>query len=139
MSDEEQNETVVRACFARASQGDFEALHDILDDDYVIHPEEAAGVDGLTELVEGYRSAIGGLTVTIDQQFSAGDYVATRYTISGTHAGELMGKEPTGKEVAFSGITVSRCRAGRIAEEWELTDTVGLLRQIGALPEPASR
>ena len=65
MSDSEQNKTVVRACFACASQGDLDALHDILDDDYVIHPEEAAGVDGLTELVEGYRSAIGGLTVTM--------------------------------------------------------------------------
>ena len=48
-----------------------------------------------------------------------------------------MGKEPIGKEVAFSGITISRCRDGRIVEEWELTDTAGLLRQVGALPAMA--
>ena len=139
MSDSEQNKAVVRACFAHASRGDFDALREIVDAGYVIHPEEAAGVDGLTELVAGYRSAIGNLRVTIDQQFTDGDYVATRYTISGTHAGELMGQEPTGREVAFSGITISRCRDGKIAEEWELTDTVGLLRQVGALPETADR
>ena len=138
MSAHEQNKAAVRACFESASQGNFDALHEIIDEDYVIHPEEAAGVAGLIEMVEGYRTAIGGLTVTIDQQFSDGDFVATRYTISGTHAGELMGKQPTGKEVAFSGITISRCRDGKIVEEWELADTVGLLRQVGALPAMAS-
>ena len=36
-----------------------------------------------------------------------------------------------------SPVTISRCRDGKIEEEWELADTVGLLRQVGALPEPA--
>ncbi|MBA2295197.1 MAG: ester cyclase, partial [Actinobacteria bacterium] len=80
------------------------------------------------------RDAFSGLRVTIDQQFTDGDYVATRYTITGTHDGELMGTPPTGKCVAFTGITISRCEGGRIAEEWEVTDVVGLLGQIGALP-----
>jgi predicted ester cyclase len=102
-----------------------------------VHPEEAHGPDGLKEMVEGYRNALSGLRVTIDQQFTEGDYVATRYTISGTHDGDLMGTPPTGKDVAFTGITISRCEGGRIVEEWEITDAVGLLGQIGALPEMA--
>jgi predicted ester cyclase len=65
------------------------------------------------------------------------DYVATRYTITGTHDGDLMGTPPTGKNVAFTGITISRCENGRIAEEWEITDAVGLLGQVGALPAMA--
>jgi predicted ester cyclase len=48
-----------------------------------------------------------------------------------------MGAPPTGREVAFMSLTISRCRDGKIEEEWELTDSVGLLRQIGALPELA--
>jgi len=40
-------------------------------------------------------------------------------------------------DVAFTGITISRCESGRIAEEWEITDVVGLLGQIGALPAMA--
>ena len=47
-----------------------------------------------------------------------------------------MGTPPTGRDVAFTGITISRCE-GRIVEEWEITDTVRLLGQIGALPEMA--
>jgi predicted ester cyclase len=85
-------------------------------------------------MVQGYRDALSGLKVAIDQQFVDGDYVATRFTITGTHDGELMGTPPSGRDVAFTGITISRCADGRIAEEWEITDTVALLSQVGALP-----
>ena len=88
-------------------------------------------------MVSGYREAIAGLNVTIDQQFTDGDHVATRYTLRGRHEGELMGAEPTGRDLEFTGLTISRCRDGRIVEEWELVDVVGLLEQVGALPEPA--
>jgi predicted ester cyclase len=137
MSTSEDNKAAVRACFENASQGNFDALDEILTPDYVVHPEEARGRDGLQQMVEGYRTALSGLRVTIDQQFTDGDYVASRFTISGTHDGDLMGTPPTGKDVAFTGITISRCEGGRIAEEWELTDAVGLLGQVGALPAMA--
>ena len=133
----EQNKAVVRSCFESASSGNFDALDDIVSRDYVLHPEEIRGAEGLKEMVAGYREALSGLQVVVDQQLTDGDYVTTRFTIRGTHDGDLMGTPATGREVAFSGITVSRCEGGRIAEEWEITDTVGLLAQIGALPEPA--
>jgi len=137
MSSSEDNKAAVRACFENASQGNFGALDEIVAPDYVAHPEEVRGPDGLREMVERYRNALSGLRVTIDQQFTEGDYVATRYTLRGTHDGELMGTPPTGRDVEFTGITISRCEAGRILEEWEITDAVGLLGQIGALPETA--
>jgi steroid delta-isomerase-like uncharacterized protein len=134
MGNDDQNKAAVRACFENASRGYFDALDDILTTDYILHPEEVRGARGLEEMVQGYRDALSGLRVTINQQFSDGDYVATRYTITGTHDGDLMGVPPSGKDVSFTGITISRCEGGRIAEEWELTDVAGLLGQIGALP-----
>ena len=137
MSESEQNKTAVRDCFEAASRGNFGALDSIVSPDYVLHPEGVRGSEGLAEMVQGYREALAGLTVTIDQQFTEGDYVATRFTIRGRHTGELMGAAPTGRDVEFTGLTVSRCRDGRIEEEWELVDTVSLLQQVGALPEVA--
>ena len=137
MSDSEQNKTLVRDCFKEGTRGNFGALDSIVSPDYVLHPEEVRGPEGLAKMVQGYREAIGGLTVTIDQQFTEGDYVATRFTARGRHDGELMGAAPTGRNVEFTGLTVSRCRDGRIEEEWELIDTVSLLQQVGALPEVA--
>jgi steroid delta-isomerase-like uncharacterized protein len=134
----ETNTKAVRDCFEQAARGNFEALGPILTPDFVMHnPDEVRGADGLTAMVEGYRSALANLKVTIDHQFAAGEYVATRFTISGTHEGDLMGVPPSGRDVAFTGITISRCHDGQIAEEWELTDTVGLLGQVGGLPAMA--
>ena len=137
MSSSEQNKTAVRDCFEHASQGNFDALPSIVTADYVVHPEEVRGPDGLAEMVQGYRSALAGLSVTVEHQFTEGDYVGTRCTIRGRHDGELMGVAPTGRNVEFTSLTISRCREGKIAEEWELIDTVGVMRQIGALPELA--
>ena len=137
MSASEANKTAVKDCFEHASQGNFDALASIVTPDYVVHPEEARGASGLAEMVQGYRDAFSGLNVTIEQQFTEGDYVATRTTIRGRHDGNLMGTPPSGRDVEFMGLTISRCRDGKILEEWELVDITGLLRQIGALPELA--
>jgi predicted ester cyclase len=88
-------------------------------------------------MVEGYRSALADPCVTVEHQFTEGDYVPTRSTIRGWHEGELMGLPPTAREVEFSNLTISRCRDGKIEEEWELADTVSLMRQVGALPDMA--
>ena len=138
MNSNEDNKALVRACFENASAGRLGALKEIVAADYIVHPEDVRGPDGLHEMVGGYREALSGLRVAIDQQLTEGDYVATRYRIQGTHDGDLMGTPATGNEVEFSGITISRCDGGRITEEWELVDTMGLLAQIGALPQPAA-
>lgn len=137
MSNGEDNKAAVRACFENASLGNFDALDDIVTADYVLHPDEVRGADGLKERVEELRTALSGLRVKIDQQFTEGDYVATRITIRGRHDGDLMGTPATGKDVAFTALTVSRCKGGKIVEEWEIADTLSLLGQVGALPEMA--
>ena len=54
----------------------------------------------------------------------------------GTHWGELFGVPPTGKPVSITGIVVSRVAVRKIAEEWEVIDLLGVLRQLGAVPTP---
>ncbi len=141
MSSGEDNEAAVRAFFAVAEDGKLDALDAIVSPDYVLHdpssPEEIRGVEGARDFVTMYRNAMCGLRVTIEHQFSDGDCVATRFTARGTHDGEFMGVPATGKDVKVACITISRCRDGKVVEEWELSDTLGALQQIGALPEMA--
>jgi predicted ester cyclase len=136
MGRSEDNRAAVRACLDAVSSENSDGLERIVGPDYVLHdpalPGDIRGAEGLRELLRGYRKAFGGLRLTIDQQFSDGDYVATRWFVRGRHDGELMGASPTGKEIAFSGVTISRCRDGKVVEEWEICDTLGLLQQIGA-------
>ena len=54
---------------------------------------------------------------------SEGDYVATHWTLTGTDRG---------RAVTLTGNTLSRFEDGLIAEDWGSTDTIELVRQLGA-------
>lgn len=130
MSTQEQNGAVVRECLEQATAGNFDVLPGILAEDYVLHPEGIRGAAELAQMVQGYRSQIPDLTISVDHQFSVDDCVATRSTLRGRHV--------TGHDVEFSMLTISHCREGRIDEEWEIADVMTLLGQIGQLPEGAT-
>ena len=63
-----------------------------------------------------------------------GDKVAYRYTVRGTHQNAFMGIAATGKQIRFTGIHIYRVWNGQLQEEWENWDTLGVMRQLGALP-----
>lgn len=120
---------------------DLTIIDELIAEEYVGHdptqPEPIRGRDGFRQFVGMYQSAFEDAAVTIDDQIGEGDQVVTRWTGRGTHTGELMGIAPTGKEVTVSGLTVSRLGGGTIVEEWELIDALGMLVQLGAVPQPA--
>ena len=78
------------------------------------------------------------LHFTIEELISEGDKVVMRWTLRGTHRGNLRGLPATGRTVAVTGQVIDRVVDGRVVEEWVDYDTAGLLRQLGfALVVPA--
>jgi predicted ester cyclase len=59
-----------------------------------------------------------------------GDYIATHFTVTGTHRGAFQGIEATGRRVAISEFTLYRLEDGKFAEVWDLADMDGVMRQI---------
>jgi predicted ester cyclase len=78
------------------------------------------------------RAAFPDGTSTIEDIFAAGDRVAYRLTIRGTHTGEFLGVPPSGARIAVSFLAIVRIEDGRLVEEWGGLDQPSLLRQIGA-------
>jgi predicted ester cyclase len=76
------------------------------------------------------------LRLTVEDIFSAEDMVAARVSFRGTHRGEFQGIPPTVKEVAFSSIEIDRIVDGKVEEHWFEMDLLGLIGQLGAIPEP---
>jgi predicted ester cyclase len=120
-----------------------EVLDELIDENYVGHdpaaPEPLRGVQGVKDFINQYRSAFEGAQIKVERQIAEGEYVATRWEGRGRHTGELLGIEPTGKEVVITGQTCSRVVNGKIVAEQTNWDTLGMLQQIGAVPtmEPA--
>jgi steroid delta-isomerase-like uncharacterized protein len=119
--------------------GDFAAFEELIDERIVSYdpsePEPIRGREAYRAAIERYRSAFSGLHVRIDDQVAEGDKVVTRWTASGRHDGELFGMPATGKDVEFTGIDIDRIENGRIVEEWTNWDTLGLMYQLGVIPE----
>jgi predicted ester cyclase len=63
--------------------------------------------------------------------------VVLRFTLRGTHLGEFIVIPATGKDIAVPGI-IYRIAGGKIAQHWIQTDLVGMLQQLGVMPQPAA-
>ena len=71
---------------------------------------------------------------TVNDQFADDTHVVTRWTYTGTHKGPFMGIAPTGKRASITGISIHRIADGRIVEEWQEWDSLGLMEQLGVVP-----
>jgi len=58
-----------------------------------------------------------------------------RWSCRGVHKGELNGIAPTGKQIAITGVTICRLANGKIVEGFVNWDALGLMRQLGVVPE----
>jgi steroid delta-isomerase-like uncharacterized protein len=122
------------------NKGNLEVIDELVARDHVLndpsYPDPGRGPESVKRFVRMYREAFPDVRITIDDQIAEGDKVVTSWTARGTHRGALMGIPPTGKKAEVSGILIDRFSGGKIAETLGRWDTLGLLRQIGAVPEP---
>jgi steroid delta-isomerase-like uncharacterized protein len=121
------------------NQGNLAIVDELFGSDYIYHAPgspEFRGPEGVNQFVMMYRSAFPDLHLTVEDLIAEGDKVVTRWTMRGTHRGELMGIPATGKQVSVPGIVISRFANGKIVEEWENFDTLGLMQQLGLVPTP---
>jgi predicted ester cyclase len=88
-----------------------------------VNTMEFHGHEGIQKSVSLYRQLFADLSFVVEDQVSEGDRVASRWTLHGTNRG---------RAVQLSGITISRLENGKIVEDWGSTDSVELLRQLGA-------
>jgi predicted ester cyclase len=85
---------------------------------------EFRGAEGIRRSVELYRKLLSDISITVKDQLTAGDKVTSRFVVFGTSYG---------RRVSFNGITISRFERDLIVEDWSVTDTLGMLRQLGVL------
>ncbi len=103
---------------------------------YDAGPDQVSRVEDLKHFFAMLHSGFPGSRNTIDDLISEGDKVALRFTFHGTHQGEFMGISPTGKQVTMPGIDILRIADGKIVEMWNQEDVLGMMQQLGAIPEP---
>ena len=137
---EEENKAVIRRWIEAFNERNLEAEADLLAPGYVAHvpaaPGPLEGLEAWRQFTGPFVEAFPDLRLTVEDIMAEGDMVAARVAFDGTHRGEFQGIPPTGKEVAFTSIEVNRVVDGKVEAHWVEIDLLGLMQQLGAIPEP---
>ena len=118
-----------------ANHGRLELIDQHFAADYTFK-SPSVSVSGIGEAKQYYGDllrAFSDIQFTVDDAFASGDRLAKRWTFRATHTGELNGIEPTGKRITLVGATFARMEEGKIVEERDFADDLGLMQQLGVI------
>jgi len=139
VSEQEDNKAVFLRWIEAYNDRDTQAEADARAPGYIAHAPGGVGdldSEAWLQFIASFTEAFPDIRLTVEDVLSVGDMLAARLTFRGTHRGEFQGIPPTGKEVAFSSIEINRMVDGKVEEHWFELDLLGLMQQLGALPEP---
>ena len=133
------NKKIARQSLEASGKNDFSKFEKLIDTKkYKSHypgQEKALDYEATVQLNKEYNVAFPDAKLTVEAQIAEGDLVLSRVTYNGIHKGELLGTPATGKKVKLSGMTLQKIVKGKIVEEWNEFDSLGMLQKIGAIPE----
>ena len=132
----EENKKLLRRWWDELSHGSgLNAINDIYSVDYVLHdpnqPEPVRGLQGVRDFIIGVTTGFPDGRYTIQQLVAEGDLVVQLVAAEGTHKGEFSGVPATGKKINVWLMVISRVAGNKIVEEWQLVDSLSLLKQLG--------
>jgi steroid delta-isomerase-like uncharacterized protein len=135
----EENKALSRRAWEEiVNQKNLDAIDEIFTPDCLWHQpdQDLQGPEAAKEFVGMYLSAFPDTRVSVEDMIAEGDRVVTRVRLRGTHQAELMGIAPTERQIEVKGVTIHRIEGDKIVEQWQFHDDLGLMRQLGAVPEP---
>jgi predicted ester cyclase len=80
------------------------------------------GLEGIRQSLVLYTNVLSDIKIEVVDQLVEGNRDTSRFVIRGVNRG---------RQARFNGITISRFENGLIIEDWSVTDTFSMLRQLG--------
>src|SRR5215212_8914448 len=136
----DENKAVVRQFFEELLSTDNFALADELLSPgfrfYFAGSPDPMGLESYKEFLAARRAAFPDRRFVVEDMIAEGDKVSARFTMRGTHKGELRGIAPSGTEVTMTGIDMIRLAEGKMVEDRVEVDQLGMMQQLGVLAPP---
>jgi predicted ester cyclase len=103
---------------------------------YFAGSPEPMDLESYKEFLVARRAAFPDRRFIVEDMIAEGDKVSARFTMRGTHNGELRGIAPTGREVTTTGIDMIRLEEGKMVEDRVEVDQLGMMQQLGVIASP---
>ena len=132
----EANKALVRRAVGY-NHGSSDNADEIFAPDFVAYMPSQPAMDraGMERFIGDFADAFPGYTYDIHEQVAQGDTVYNHITWRGVHTGTFAGVPATGRSIQFSGINLFKVRNGLVVEQRAELDFLGVLQQIGAIPQ----
>lgn len=140
----EQNKATIHRFLEAQKQGDIEAMLSFWSTTPTNHGEPVS-LDVMRMIFTALQTAFPDRQWEVKEMIGEGDLIALRLKVSGTHQGApAIGIEagpllqqivPTGRAYSIDHMHFFRMADDKIAEHWAVRDDLGLLEQLGGLPE----
>jgi steroid delta-isomerase-like uncharacterized protein len=132
----EANKQLVRRFYAAIEKGDFDALYDMVHDDFVFYSQidnPRPGVQGLVDSEKSSFDAFDSFVFRIDTLVAEGDKVAAYMRFEGKgYRTDALGVPPRGQNVRISLRKLLTVRDGKIIEKRAHFDTGDVRRQLAS-------
>ena len=127
------------AAIAPAAAADPEANKQLVRD-YIEHNPRLPhdGLAGREQFVAGVLQGFSDYHGEVQEILAAGDKVVTRTHWTGTQDGPFLGRPASGKKLDFTTSDFFRFENGKVAEHWDVVDTMAYATSLGLLSPPAS-
>ena len=81
--------------------------------------------------MQDMKDAFAGMKMTFEHVLVDGEFVTIQFTSRAKNVGKFMGAPASKKDIAVRGTLVRQMRGGKAIQEWQTTDLLGVMTQMG--------
>jgi steroid delta-isomerase-like uncharacterized protein len=134
---QEANKRIVKRAFDAWDQGRAEVFDEVYAEN-VSHPqltldEGVSDFEWLKSVLRNWVEAFPDQTHDVHHMIAEDDWVATRFSLTGTHLGTWKEIEPTGAHFEVDGMALERVKEGKIVERWLVEDMLDFYQKLGVV------
>lgn len=133
----DQNKEIALKLSTSIMNGDWATVENLLADDFQYIGDGNPAINK-EQYMSFMRYALCGAMTDMNMTFlrviGEGNLVSVDYTNEMTHSGTFYGVPATGKRVLGTGQFIREVKNGKVTAEWQTTNALGLLQQMGAIP-----
>ena len=131
-------ESVIKDSFAAGNSHDIDKVISFFTNDCVYEDVAIGRVNrGKEELKAFFKEMFvwsPDAKIELKSVFSAGDWAASEWVMTGTHAGDTPELPATGKSFSVRGTSIIQMRNGKLSRQSDYWNLMSFLQQVGLIP-----
>jgi steroid delta-isomerase-like uncharacterized protein len=128
----EENKKTALAVSLAIMDGRWDDLDKLLDKDFTYTGDGFVFTkDEYIGFMQDMKAAFSGLKMTFPNIVADGDTVSIRFISTAVNTGKFMGAPANKKNLEIHGIFMRKIKDGKVMQEWQTTDLLGIMKQIG--------